>query len=161
MRGTFQWNKTEVNATAVTNCFYGPDGVVATRQCVFSNTWATPFVDQCETIGFDSFKQVNSVLNFSQYLTHDYLLILQVNISAENVNQVISNITDIISTANETSDQSSDNLRVISDVLMQSVDIILTQNVSLEVANQVNNVPVSSIHHNPSCFRLQQILLIY
>ena len=160
MRGTFQWNKTEVNATAVTDCFYGPDGVVATRQCVFSNTWAPPVVDQCKTIGFDSFKQVNSVLNFTRCLTHDYLLI-QVNISAENVNQVISNITDIISTANETSDQTSDNLRVISDVLMQSVDIILTQNVSLEVANQVNNVPVSSMHHKPSCFRLQQILLIY
>ena len=62
MRGKFQWNKTEVNATAVTDCFYGPDGVVATRQCVFSNTWATPVVDQCETIvseQFDRFKQVN------------------------------------------------------------------------------------------------------
>ena len=68
------------------------------------------------------------------------------NVSAENVNQVISNITEIITTANETADQSSDNLRVISDVLMQSVDIILTQNVSVEVANQVNN-ELTSIHH--------------
>ena len=68
------------------------------------------------------------------------------NVNAENVNQVISNITEIITTANETSDQSSDNLRVISDVLMQSVDIILTQNVSLEVAYQVN-IKLTSMHH--------------
>ena len=58
------------------------------------------------------------------------------NVSAKNVNEVISNLTSIITTANETSDQNSDNLRVISDVLTQSVNI-LTQNVSLEVANQV------------------------
>ena len=59
------------------------------------------------------------------------------NVSAKNVNEVISNLTSIITTANETSDQNSDNLRVISDVLTQSVNI-LTQNVSLEVANQVS-----------------------
>ena len=84
------------------------------------------------------------------------------NVSAENVNQVISNITEIITTANETSDQSSDNLRVISDVLMQSVDIILTQNVSVEVANQVN---IASIHHKHNniipltCIHLKHIPL--
>ena len=64
VRGTFQWNKTVVNATAVTSCFYGPDGVVATRQCVSRLTWATPVVDRCKTIvseGFNSLKQVNSV----------------------------------------------------------------------------------------------------
>ena len=54
------------------------------------------------------------------------------------MNEVVSNLTSIVTTANETSDQNSDNLRVISDVLMQSVDTIVTQNVSLEVANQVS-----------------------
>ena len=85
------------------------------------------------------------------------------NVSAENVNQVISNITEIITTANETSDQSSDNLRVISDVLMQSVDIILTQNVSLEVVNQVNIELASKTYYYilPLASRLQPILLIY
>ena len=80
------------------------------------------------------------------------------NVSAENVNQVISNITEIITTANETSDQSSDNLRVISDVLMQSVDIILTQNVSLEVVNQVNIELASKTYILPLASRLQPIL---
>ena len=67
MRGTFQWNKTEVNTTAVTSCFYGPAGVVATRLCVASNTWATPSVDQCKTVvseQFSGFQQVNSVTEF-------------------------------------------------------------------------------------------------
>ena len=54
------------------------------------------------------------------------------------MNEVVSNLTSIVTTANKTSDQNSDNLRVISDVLMQSVDTIVTQNVSLEVANQVS-----------------------
>ena len=63
MRGTFQWNKTEIT---ITDCFYGPAGVVATRRCVSSNTWATPSVDQCKTIYSEQFRDfelvhVNSV----------------------------------------------------------------------------------------------------
>ena len=63
-RGTFQWNKTEVNTTAITDCFYGPAEVVATRLCVSSNTWATPSVDQCKTVvseQFSGFQRVSSV----------------------------------------------------------------------------------------------------
>ena len=77
------------------------------------------------------------------------------NVSAKNVNEVISNLTSIITTANETSDQNSDNLRVISDVLTQSVNI-LTQNVSLEVANQVS---IEFLHVFRFSSRLQQTLL--
>ena len=61
------------------------------------------------------------------------------NVSIENVNSVISNVTNIVSSTNETSDQNSDNLRVVANVLTQSVDVIQTQNVSLEVARQVRN----------------------
>ena len=62
------------------------------------------------------------------------------NVSVDNVNTVISNVTNIvyISLANETSDQNKDNLEVVANVLTQSVDVIQTQNVSLEVASQVS-----------------------
>ena len=62
------------------------------------------------------------------------------NVSVENVNSVINNVTSIVSSANETSDQNSDNLEVVADVLTQSVNVIQTQNVSLEVASQVSKI---------------------
>ena len=63
---------------------------------------------------------------------------LQVNVSIENVNGVISNLTSIVTTANETSDQNSDSLEVVANLLTQSVDVIMTQNASLAVINQVS-----------------------
>ena len=49
---------------------------------------------------------------------------------------VIKNVTGIIS-ANQTSDQNADNLKVVANVLTQSVKVIQTGNISLEVANDV------------------------
>ena len=60
------------------------------------------------------------------------------NIGIENVNGLISNLTSIVTTANETSDQNSDSLEVIANLLTQSVDVIITQNASLAVINQVS-----------------------
>ena len=60
------------------------------------------------------------------------------NVSIENVNGVISNLTSIVTTANETSDQNSDSLEVVANLLTQSVDVIVTQNASLAVINQVS-----------------------
>ena len=59
------------------------------------------------------------------------------NISNQNVDSVIKNITGIVASANQTSDQNADNLKVVANVLTQSVDVIQTGNVSLEVANNV------------------------
>ena len=63
---------------------------------------------------------------------------LQVNVSIENVNGVVSNLTSIVTTANETSDQNSDSLEVVANLLTQSVEVIMTQNASLAVINQVS-----------------------
>ena len=65
---------------------------------------------------------------------------VKMNVSVDNVNTVISNVTNIVSLANETSDQNKDNLEVVANVLTQSVDVIQTQNVSLEVASQVSTI---------------------
>ena len=59
------------------------------------------------------------------------------NVSVDNVNSVIENVTSIVSSANETSDQNRDNLEVVADVLTQSANVIQTRNVSLEVVSQV------------------------
>ena len=64
---------------------------------------------------------------------------IKVNVSVENVNSVINNVTSIVSSANETSDQNRDNLEVVADVLTQSANVIQTQNLSLEVASQVSH----------------------
>ena len=53
------------------------------------------------------------------------------------MDKVISNLTSIITTG-AASDQNCDNLIVIADVLTQLANILLTQNVSLEVANLVS-----------------------
>ena len=58
------------------------------------------------------------------------------------MNSVISNITSIVSSANEPSDQIEINLEVVADVLQQSVDVIQTQNLSLEVTSQVSIIIV-------------------
>ena len=59
------------------------------------------------------------------------------NISSENVDSVIQSVADIITSANQTSDQNADNLKVVANVLTQSVEVIQSGNVSLEVANEV------------------------
>ena len=59
------------------------------------------------------------------------------NISNQNVDSVIKNITGIVASANQTSDQNADNLKVVANVLTQSVEVIQAGNVSLEVANNV------------------------
>ena len=66
-----------------------------------------------------------------------FAYILQVNISNQNVDSVIKNVAGIITSANQTSDQNADNLKVVANVLTQSVEVIQAGNVSLEVANNV------------------------
>ena len=66
-----------------------------------------------------------------------FAYILQVNISNQNVDSVIKNVAGIITSANQTSDQNADNLKVVANVLTQSVEVIQAGNVSLEVANDV------------------------
>ena len=60
------------------------------------------------------------------------------NVSIENVNEVINNLTSIVTTANETSDQNSDNLEVVANLLILSVDVIMTQKASLTMITQVS-----------------------
>ena len=60
------------------------------------------------------------------------------DVSVDNVNSVINNVTSIVSSANETSDQNRDNLDIVADVLTQSANIIQSQNLTLEVASQVS-----------------------
>ena len=60
------------------------------------------------------------------------------NVSIENVNEVISNLTSIVTTATETSDQNSDNLEVVANLLAQSADVFMTQNASLTMITQVS-----------------------
>ena len=64
------------------------------------------------------------------------------NISSENVGSVIQSVADVITSANQMSDQNADNLKVVANVLTQSVDVIQTGNVSLEVANNVSQLPI-------------------
>ena len=65
---------------------------------------------------------------------------VKVIISIDNVNTIISNVTSIVSLANEISDQNSDNLKVVANVLTRSIDVFQNQSVSLEVASQVSTI---------------------
>ena len=67
------------------------------------------------------------------------------NVSVDNVNSVIENVTSIVSSANETSDQNRDNLEVVADVLTRSVIAIQTQYVLLEVVSQVSMIACTEI----------------
>ena len=55
------------------------------------------------------------------------------------MDKVISNVTNIIRSANQTSDQNSDNLRVVADVLTQTASVIQAHNVSLNLVTEVRN----------------------
>ena len=137
-RGMFQWNETEVNTTASISCRYGPAEAMATRQCVSGLTWAAPSIDQCRTVVSEQFSNIQQVTIIMLLVVCNCFYQLQVNVSIENVNGVISNLTNIVTTANETSDQNSDSLEVVANLLTQSVDVIMTQNASLAVINQVS-----------------------
>ena len=80
------------------------------------------------------------MVTYTYYEEHYFV---KVNVSVDNVNSVINNVTSIVSSANETSDQNRDNLEVVTDVLTQSVNVSQTQNVSLEVASQVSMIVVN------------------
>ena len=59
---------------------------------------------------------------------------------------MISNVTNVVSSANQTSDQNIDNLRVVSNVLSQSAQVIQTNmNVSIEVINDVSFTVLQSM----------------
>ena len=139
-RGTFHWNETEVNTTASTSCFYGPTEEMATRQCVSRLNWAAPSVGQCRTVVSTQFSNIQQVSRGLIDCYRDLQFFEKVNVSVDNVNTVINNVTRIVSSANETSDQNRDNLEVVANVLTQSVNVIQTQNVSLEVASQVSTI---------------------
>ena len=122
---------------------------MATRLCVSLNTWAAPSVAACRTVvseQFDMIRMVSILTSCMSQLTMTFAYILQVNISNQNVDSVIKNITGIVASANQTSDQNADNLKVVTNVLTQSVDVIQTGNVSLEVANNV-----TPLHYHAEC----------
>ena len=64
---------------------------------------------------------------------------MQVNISAQNVGNVIGSVSGLVSSANQASDQNSDSLRVVTNVLTESAGLIQSGNVSLEVVDSVSN----------------------
>ena len=41
---------------------YGPDGVMATRQCVSGNIWAAPSIDQCRTVASEQFSNIQVIV---------------------------------------------------------------------------------------------------
>lgn len=56
-----------------------------------------------------------------------------------NVNSVVNNVTNIVASANQTSDQNSDNLKIVANVLTQTAQVVQTQNVSLNLVTQVSD----------------------
>ena len=61
VRGIFHWNKTEVNSTTSTVCFYGPPDVIVTRFCVSRNNLTAPSVEICRTIASTRFDTLQNV----------------------------------------------------------------------------------------------------
>ena len=61
------------------------------------------------------------------------------NISAQNVDNVIGSVSGLVSSANQASDQNSDSLRVVTNVLTESAELIQSGNVSLKVVDSVSN----------------------
>ena len=61
-------------------------------------------------------------------------------LTADNVGEVIETLTDIVLSADETEDQTSDNLRVIDDVLTRAAQTIEDsyESISLDVVNVVS-----------------------
>ena len=55
------------------------------------------------------------------------------------MNEVIGNITVILISANEAPDQISDNLKIVTDILTESAEVIERDIVSMEVINDVSN----------------------
>ena len=86
--------------------------------------------------------------------THIYIYThFQVNVTVETVTTVVENLTQVVVTTNETSDQNTDNLKVITNTLTETSRLIKNNNVPLEVINEVsyNNYNCSNntyIHGN-------------
>ena len=82
---------------------------------------------------------VSNSEQFSRLVTvsANKLIVLQVNISNQNVGTVIKHLAGIITSTNQTFDQNADNLKVVVYVLTKSAELIQAGNFSLEVANEV------------------------
>ena len=82
---------------------------------------------------------VSNSEQFSRLVTvsANKLIVLQVNVSNQNVGTVIKHLAGIITSTNQTFDQNADNLKVVVYVLTKSAELIQAGNFSLEVANEV------------------------
>ena len=76
---------------------------------------------------------------------HDHIIIinfnvLQTDITADNVEEVIVTLTTTVLLTNEVQDQISDNLEIITDVLERTVQLLENNqlNISMEIVNTVS-----------------------
>ena len=58
VRGTYQWNETEVGSNASVVCFYGPPDAIATRFCASRNNLRAPSLENCRTIASTRFNNM-------------------------------------------------------------------------------------------------------
>jgi len=112
--GFYHWNETEAGNINSLNCEFGPVDGNATRRCIRHKTWGSHNIEECTSEN-----------------TYRLQMLRDMEVTAENVGQVTTRISNIVQT-NNTEDQSSDNLLIVTNVLTDTVallgNISVTQN---------------------------------
>ena len=111
-RGMFQWKETVVNTTTSTSCMHGPPGVMATRHCVSRDMWEPPSASSvhCTRCNAQNLQPTNQQFCALQQVMNTNAVILSVmsswcihcsqeNVTVNNVDKFISNVTNIIRSA--------------------------------------------------------------
>lgn len=58
--------------------------------------------------------------------------------TASNVLDVVDELTDIVASANETSDQSTANLMIVADTVQKTLELFEAENVTLSTVSNVS-----------------------
>ena len=79
------------------------------------------------------------------------LLILQVNITVENVEMVFNNLTEIVGMTTESSDQNADNIQVISSVIFETASLLDESSTEGNIEPAVIEMVSFRTHSSLSC----------
>ena len=87
-------------------------------------------------------------------------MIIQTNVTANNVVTVSQNLTTLVNEANDTADRNTDNLQVITNVLTQTAALLTSTTLSVQEVEMVSNEH-TIVYSYSIVNRLLRILLIY
>ena len=122
--GMFVWPNTDSGVIVIISCPNGPNGEVAVRTCTEYGTWNSTNATKCLTTVSSGFRNLSMVsLSFIPFISSE-ISHFQVNITTDNIVSVSRHLSNHVISATDTIDQTINNIRTISNILMESAALL-------------------------------------